>query len=725
MDYYCHTQTLPMQQQPQPIYYQQPLPPQTQPQPQQVQYAPAPVQYQPVQQAPPVYQPQGQVVNQFPPPPPPVQYTPQPQQFQVTQQQFQPPTAPQPPVTQYYAPPAQAQYQQPQVQAQPPVQAAQPPPPPRNQPQLPNVTPAGPPVVGGSFQGETGAAAPAAASQPPPFAPVAQKDGDAPAQPEPMVLEEDPLAEFLIFPDMSAPVQKEFTINGRPKSPRPSRAPGQSRRRRSQERSPERRRKERSHSRRDEESSRTSNEQSSGYSSPGFQEVTRRQRKGKSESRPFLVDQKELPGYFRKRDNGEVEYWDEDDVLCLFRQPRSTSFNPRTLNSTLHSTGHVFITESLANPRDLPKPSPRMPFGLMSNYKMCFRPAAKCFIHDYDDQCDCLAVMLRDTFHRQAVIPIYCTRRARLSQAELEVKIPDGIDRYVENPNRTFVYSESLRTHVLAVPSPFPISVKWPSKVFKPAYASCHSRRQARLFYSLFDSRAYRDTARTYLRSPDKWQPSEHPYFREPHTGSELSYCSTDLYGLESLFRTSLVQHPCRNRETYIYICSDKYLRTPVLPSESGKFAVDDFIVQMTMPFVAQGKGSILCPICLYSPSSSSEVMMPAFFGRKAFVKHYRELHWDHSFVTGLASPTQHGSRVYQAHMVYTLCLAFLAIPGAVEDDIDEEPLADMPGVRFTSMLRKVLVAPDVPVEDIDSEEDCEKVAAEISKMRSSASSGE
>jgi len=41
------------------------------------------------------------------------------------------------------------------------------------------------------------------------------------------------------------------------------------------------------------------------------------------------------------------------------------------------------------------------------------------------------------------------------------------------------------------------VSVKWTSKVFKPAYASCHSRRQARLFYSLFDSQSYRDTAKT------------------------------------------------------------------------------------------------------------------------------------------------------------------------------------------------------------------------------------
>jgi hypothetical protein len=170
-----------------------------------------------------------------------------------------------------------------------------------------------------------------------------------------------------------------------------------------------------------------------------------------------------------------------------------------------------------------------MPFGLTTNYLMCFRPKAKCFIHDYDDQCDCLAVVLRDTFHRQAVIPIYCTRRTRLSQEELEVKIPEGVERYQENPSQIFIYCDSLRTHVLGVPSLFAVSVKWASKVFKPAYASCHSRRQARLFYSIFDSQSYRDTAKTYLKSPEHWLLDQHPYYSEPREGTELFHCSADI----------------------------------------------------------------------------------------------------------------------------------------------------------------------------------------------------
>jgi hypothetical protein len=211
------------------------------------------------------------------------------------------------------------------------------------------------------------------------------------------------------------------------------------------DRSVDRRRKERSHIRRIEDGSGSSQDNSSGYSSPSnhssaFQEVTRKPRKEKSVARPFLADQAELPGEFKKREDGQIEYWDEGGDLCLFKQPRAPTWNPRLQSATLHPTGHIFITESLANPQDLPRPSARMPFGLTTNYRMCFRPKAKCFIHDYDDQCDCLAVVLRDTFHRQAIIPIYCTRRTRLSQEELEVKIPEGVERYQENPSRIFIY---------------------------------------------------------------------------------------------------------------------------------------------------------------------------------------------------------------------------------------------------------------------------------------------
>jgi hypothetical protein len=115
--------------------------------------------------------------------------------------------------------------------------------------------------------------------------------------------------------------------------------------------------------------------------------------------------------------------------------------------------------------------------------------------------------------------------------------------------------------------------------------------------------------------------------------------------------------------------------------------------------------------------------MLPAFFGRKAFVQHYRDLHWDHSMASGLSSPTQLGTRIYQAHLVYTLCLAHLCLSGAPEDDVNGHPFLSLAGVRFSTHLRKV--APTIPMEDQDSEEYCEVTALAVEMMRPSGCNNE
>jgi hypothetical protein len=173
-----------------------------------------------------------------------------------------------------------------------------------------------------------------------------------------------------------------------------------------------------------------------------------------------------------------------------------------------------------------------------------------------------------------------------------------------------------------------------------------------------------------------------------------------------------LIQHPCRNQETWVYVCSDKYLQVPVLYGNRNKFALDDFVAEQTRPFYSQGKGMLLCPICDQRGHAAG------FLRAVHFHPTNREVHWDHSFVTGLFSPTQHDSRVYQAHLVYTLCLGQLALFNPQEDDPDDEALLSMKGVDRSTLLRLVLVAPPIPTESQDSEETCEMaaIAAEIMK---------
>ncbi len=69
---------------------------------------------------------------------------------------------------------------------------------------------------------------------------------------------------------------------------------------------------------------------------------------------------------------------------------------------------------------------------------------------------------------------------------------------------------------------------------------------------------------------------------------------------------------------------------------------------------------------------------------------------------------------------LYTLCLAHLCLSGAPEDDVNGHPFLSLAGVRFSTHLRKVLVAPTIPMEDQDSEEYCEVTALAVEMMRPS-----
>ena len=68
----------------------------------------------------------------------------------------------------------------------------------------------------------------------------------------------------------------------------------------------------------------------------------------------------------------------------------------------------------------------------------------------------------------------------------------------------------------------------------------------------------------------------------------------------------------------------------------------------------------------------------------------------------------------------YTLCIAHLCLSGAPEDNVNGHPFLSLAGVRFSTHLRKVLVAPTIPMEDQDSEEYCEATALAEEMMRPS-----
>lgn len=62
----------------------------------------------------------------------------------------------------------------------------------------------------------------------------------------------------------------------------------------------------------------------------------------------------------------------------------------------------------------------------------------------------------------------------------------------------------------------------------------------------------------------------------------------------------------------------------------------------------------ILCPLCILNIGSQTPVLLD----KTAYITHFRHYHWNYTIVTGLFTPTSYHARMYQANLLYTLCLA-------------------------------------------------------------------
>jgi hypothetical protein len=292
-----------------------------------------------------------------------------------------------------------------------------------------------------------------------------------------------------------------------------------------------------------------------------------------------------------------------------------------------------------------------------------------------------------------SVVPLFCTKRLRLSIRDLEVPLPPGTPRFYENSSRSFVFSEVTRCHVLALPQPFAASPRWPPKVHQPALATCEIEHKIRDFYALFDSDAYKEAATPYLTTPDRWTPDIHPFYQEPAEDSELFLTTKEMWGVETLFRTMFPRHPCRVKTMLLYPATSLDLVTPTLTT-TDKFAADVFMSQVMRPFYALGNGVALCAVCITRRSRNSSVAEPAFYTREDYIQHFKNEHWNFSALSGLHSPTQWNSRIYLSMFLYTLCLAHSPASQDPRKPACNDP-GLFPGLSSTTILRNLTAVPE------------------------------
>ena len=429
-------------------------------------------------------------------------------------------------------------------------------------------------------------------------------------------------------------------------------------------------------------------------SSPEPRRLDRSQQK--LATRDIFPDNQVLDGQYMERSDGTIIYKQptSGEIFEFFR-PKEPNFHKMFKQATLHPTGSICILESLVDPL-LPRPSRQMCHSLKAEFRMTCKPELRRSEHALSTLCDCIDISVTRTYHRQSVLPSVCLKRLQISEKDLEVPLGPDAACFYENAHRAFTYSPEARTHLLTTPQPFSISPRWPPLIYRPAFATCENSRQIRNFFAIFSPAEYREAAAVYMNPPDSWGQAENPYFMEPKEGSELSNVSRELYGLETLFRTAFIRHPCKTSRIRVYIATDQQMNTPILTS-ADRFSLDDFLAAALRPFYSSGAGRVICPVCLVKGHRDTEPAQLAWLSHPEFLLHYRVEHWAHSISSGLFSPTQLHVRYYSAHFLYTLCMGHS--PTAC--DPAASALVDwtrFPEVETTTLLKNLVVtSPTAP----------------------------
>ena len=144
---------------------------------------------------------------------------------------------------------------------------------------------------------------------------------------------------------------------------------------------------------------------------------------------------------------------------------------------------------------------------------------------------------------------------------------------------------------------------------------------RTRIFNTLVNLETYKDIFRPYLSKPDEWDYKNHPIWQEPCRLEELHLWTKNLYGVESLGRVLLAQHPARNKEIYMYIAMDRDFVVPVLTDCSEPDVMEEYLAAKLKPFYKHGYGKVICPVCLFRVAE--EIFTPREFSRAGFCRHF------------------------------------------------------------------------------------------------------
>jgi hypothetical protein len=333
--------------------------------------------------------------------------------------------------------------------------------------------------------------------------------------------------------------------------------------------------------------------------------------------------------------------------------------------------GPVAFVANLQDPAGRKIPYHNLDAKLLLQDRLFTRPRVTKIEDDGHYSCDCPPTSAE--IQMEYVTPSVCVRSHYVNKKEMCLYEAKSVVRtWQANPNKTYQASKRPFQPVLMCPQPFLNNIGWAGKAYSPAMAGldAYSRNKAALFYRLHDSDRYRQQCLPWMKHPSTWSRKEHPWCGEPSGTDELALWAKGTYGSETLFRVLYPAHPGAGPTIPVYTAESVENGVPVLRVQRDLMAFTKFLRDVLYPFYCQGRGSIMCPVCLLEEDDNEE-LRPVLLSRMAFLPHFETRHARNLHFSALGFSTGYGQRIHEAYCLYVLILAHL--PGAQQEAEDTE----------------------------------------------------
>jgi hypothetical protein len=179
------------------------------------------------------------------------------------------------------------------------------------------------------------------------------------------------------------------------------------------------------------------------------------------------------------------------------------------------------------------------------------------------------------------------------------------------------------------------------------------------LFNTLFSSEKLKNIEEPYERSirfayiKDS---AHHPFYREPCDEDELSLWTRNTKGVEELHSMLIPCHPTRFTHLHVFSCTTKDWLVLVVKDHIKANTLAKYLAVKLEPFYAEGRGEIVCPVCI--SYIRGETFWPMRYTRGKFMTHFKRMHQELEGTAYLGFATGYSTRMYEAKTIYAYCMA-------------------------------------------------------------------